>query len=406
MSTTDSPPADTGPRVSAREARDLGGLRRTTKASPEGRHLGGVAGGLARHFDIDPVVVRVVLVVLVFFGGAGLLLYGAGWLFVPEEGSGHATVQLEERSRSLVLYVAAALAALAVLGDTVGRFEFPWPLAIVALVLLVALTRWPRRRGWTAEDRAALDARVAEATARADEAGDRVRAQVQAEVAAELARVDARVAAQTARYHARRRGPVLFWFTLALIALLEGVLGVVDAAGAPVAGPAYAALAVGVTGAMLVLGAFWGRAGGLVLVGLVAAAALGVSTAADQWGVGRDFHDTVVTPADAAAVDPDYTFGSGDLQLDLTRLGDPQALAGRAIHLDGRAGRILVRVPAGLAVEATGHISGPGYLQVLDEEGGGFSQTVSASSAGSAGSGQPLIIHAELRAGSIEIDRE
>ncbi|MFI2707786.1 PspC domain-containing protein, partial [Nocardioides sp. CER28] len=141
MSTTDSPPppTDQGPRISGQEARDLRGLRRTTKASPEGRYIAGVAGGLARHFDIDPVVVRVLLAVLVFFGGAGLLIYGAGWLFIPEEGSEQSTIPLDERNRSLALYVAAGLAALALLGDTIGSFHFPWPLAIIVLVLLAVL---------------------------------------------------------------------------------------------------------------------------------------------------------------------------------------------------------------------------------------------------------------------------
>ena len=40
----------------------------------------------ARHLDIDPLILRVAFVVLAFFGGAGLLLYGACWLLVPEDG--------------------------------------------------------------------------------------------------------------------------------------------------------------------------------------------------------------------------------------------------------------------------------------------------------------------------------
>ena len=74
---------DGGPRVTRDEIRDLGRLRR----SRDDRKIAGVAGGLARHLDIDPIIVRVALVVLIFFGGAGLLIYGAGWLLVPEEGT-------------------------------------------------------------------------------------------------------------------------------------------------------------------------------------------------------------------------------------------------------------------------------------------------------------------------------
>ena len=51
--------------------------------------MAGVAGGLGRHLDVDPTILRVLFVVLVFFGGAGLLLYGALWLLVPEEGTEH-----------------------------------------------------------------------------------------------------------------------------------------------------------------------------------------------------------------------------------------------------------------------------------------------------------------------------
>jgi phage shock protein PspC (stress-responsive transcriptional regulator) len=59
-----------GPRVSGEEMRDLGRLRRTT----HDKKVAGVAGGLARHFDIDPVIVRVAFVVMAFFGGAGLIV--------------------------------------------------------------------------------------------------------------------------------------------------------------------------------------------------------------------------------------------------------------------------------------------------------------------------------------------
>ncbi|WP_141012614.1 PspC domain-containing protein [Nocardioides sambongensis] len=59
-----SGPADAGPRVSHDEMRDLGRMRRSTRE----KKIAGIAAGVARHFDVDPLVVRVVLVVLAFFG--------------------------------------------------------------------------------------------------------------------------------------------------------------------------------------------------------------------------------------------------------------------------------------------------------------------------------------------------
>lgn len=52
-----------------------------------GRILGGVAAGVADYFDVDVTIVRIALVVLTFFGGAGIPLYLAGWLLIPEEDS-------------------------------------------------------------------------------------------------------------------------------------------------------------------------------------------------------------------------------------------------------------------------------------------------------------------------------
>ena len=133
------PPLDDGqgPRVTRDEIRDLGRLRR----SVTDRKVAGVAGGLGRHLDIDPVIFRVAFVVLVFFGGAGLILYGALWLLVPEEGRDRAAVGLDERSRSIALIIVGVLAALALLGDSLGRFWFPWPVAIIAVVVLLLVTR-------------------------------------------------------------------------------------------------------------------------------------------------------------------------------------------------------------------------------------------------------------------------
>jgi phage shock protein PspC (stress-responsive transcriptional regulator) len=53
----------------------------------DGRMLGGVAIGLADFFGVDATIVRIVFAVLaVIGGGAGVVLYLAGWLLIPEEG--------------------------------------------------------------------------------------------------------------------------------------------------------------------------------------------------------------------------------------------------------------------------------------------------------------------------------
>ena len=92
------------------------------------RMVAGVSGGLARYFDIHPAFYRVGFVVLTLIGGAGVLIYVAAALVIPDEG--------EEDS-----IAAKALRE---------RRDRPWPLvglaliAIAALVLLSRVSIWPR----------------------------------------------------------------------------------------------------------------------------------------------------------------------------------------------------------------------------------------------------------------------
>jgi phage shock protein PspC (stress-responsive transcriptional regulator) len=91
------------------------------------RMLAGVCGGLARYFDIHPAFYRIGFVVLTLIGGAGILIYLAAALVIPDEG--------EEDS-----------IAAAVLRE---RGDRPWPLiglallGVAALVLLSRVSIWP-----------------------------------------------------------------------------------------------------------------------------------------------------------------------------------------------------------------------------------------------------------------------
>ena len=61
---------------------------RSRCAAPSGdRMLAGVAAGIARYLGVDVTVVRIVLAVLAVIGGAGVPIYLAGWLLIPEEGA-------------------------------------------------------------------------------------------------------------------------------------------------------------------------------------------------------------------------------------------------------------------------------------------------------------------------------
>ena len=50
-----------------------------------GRKIAGVCAGFANYFDLDATLVRLVWLVIVIFGGTGLLAYVIGWIVMPEE---------------------------------------------------------------------------------------------------------------------------------------------------------------------------------------------------------------------------------------------------------------------------------------------------------------------------------
>ena len=172
----------------------------------------------------------------------------------------------------------------------------------------------------------------------------------------------------------RKRGPILFWFALATMVVALGALAVVDLAGASVAPSAYPATVLGLSAAFLLLGSFFGRAGGLILVGLLAAAATVGATFADHW----DPHREVVRPVSAAGVASSYTMGVGETIVDLTDVRDPQSLDGRLITVTGNLGHLEVDVPNDMTVVARTHVTGAGGINAFGRDGGGVDTRLTA----------------------------
>ena len=59
-------------------------MNKKLNRSVKDKVIGGVAGGLAEYFEIDPVIVRVLFVVSLFFHGAGFIAYIIMWIIIPE----------------------------------------------------------------------------------------------------------------------------------------------------------------------------------------------------------------------------------------------------------------------------------------------------------------------------------
>jgi phage shock protein PspC (stress-responsive transcriptional regulator) len=95
--------------------------------SRDDRMLAGVCGGLARYFGIHPAFYRVGFVVLTLIGGAGVLVYLAAVLVIPDEGKEDSIAAETLRDSR----------------------DHPWPLiglgllALAGVVLLSRVTLWP-----------------------------------------------------------------------------------------------------------------------------------------------------------------------------------------------------------------------------------------------------------------------
>ena len=58
-------------------------LTRDTK----NQNIAGVCAGLAKYFNIDPTLVRVLWIISVCALGTGILAYAVCWFVMPEEGA-------------------------------------------------------------------------------------------------------------------------------------------------------------------------------------------------------------------------------------------------------------------------------------------------------------------------------
>jgi phage shock protein PspC (stress-responsive transcriptional regulator) len=103
----------------------------------EGRIVGGVCAALAETFGVDVLLIRVAAVVLMAFGGLGVLLYGALWLLTPSADGPAPLAPDRPTAARRVLTVAVVVAAVVVLGTRFAWYGFGG--AFLSLAIIVGL---------------------------------------------------------------------------------------------------------------------------------------------------------------------------------------------------------------------------------------------------------------------------
>ncbi|MEV4819099.1 PspC domain-containing protein [Micromonospora tulbaghiae] len=120
----------------------------------EGRYLAGVCAAIGRATNTDPVLWRVLLAVLGFFGGIGIIVYVAGWLIIPGEGDTASPVEaMLGRGRSsmspitvIVLGIVVALGFAYVVTDGFRAILLGAVILIGGALLLNREQRGPAQR--------------------------------------------------------------------------------------------------------------------------------------------------------------------------------------------------------------------------------------------------------------------
>ena len=121
---------------------------RRLERSREDRVIAGVCGGLGEYLGVDAVLIRIAALVLVFAGGAGLLLYGIGWIAMPEAEEGDegdesaaggvpAARTIGGTSGAVLLGLVFVVLGVFFLVDEIWSdflaWKYVWPIALIAV---------------------------------------------------------------------------------------------------------------------------------------------------------------------------------------------------------------------------------------------------------------------------------
>jgi phage shock protein PspC (stress-responsive transcriptional regulator) len=295
------------------------GPRRLYRSRRE-RVIAGVCGGIADYFGIDPVLVRVATVALVFLGGAGLFLYVAALLLVPNEAEGGGGPgEPPNRAVAIAGIIVLVVAIGTVLPFHHGWWWGGWWLLPVGLVGLAGLLVWRVATG----ERPQTDARAV----------------------------------------LRAMGLGIALIVLCLVLAVGAAWASADGGDGVVAGIVIAA------GLALIAGAFLGpRMRWLILPAIAVALPAGV-VAASGLDVTGGTGERTNRPASSDAVRPTYRLGAGKLVVDLRNAhltpGDHH------IKLRLGIGEAQLVVPRDVCVSTNGHV-GIGGMEIFDYDTGGI----------------------------------
>ena len=354
--------------------------------SHDDRILAGVAGGLGRYFDITPTFFRIGFAILALVGGAGILLYVAAWLVIPDERESDSIISEALRRRrdrpwllAGVALVGIALVSLLSQADFWPNSGFAWTLLLLGGLAIM----FAQRRAVDAtppHDNTLTDSGTLPEESTLPGGGTPPE--------------------DAATSVAQPRRPSLLLPGLGVLLGAAGALALAAALGADVRWDVALAVAAIGTGVAVVAGAaLQRRTGGLVVVGLVLAT-LAVAVSAVDVRLEGPIGTRTYSPSKPGDLKRNYDSSIGGLKLDLSNA----ALAAGDTDVDANVGigELTVIVPEDVGLDVAASASA-GKVTVFGRSESGVAADLSESIP-ARGSGRTLRIDAHAGLGDVIVE--
>ncbi len=427
--TSGSPPASGGRPAAEGPATDGGSQAGPPSAPPGQPHggyrqaprltrrthdnvIGGVAGGIADYFGVDPLLVRLAFVGLALLGGGGVLLYVLGWIFIPARGAGEPTGVGPKADVAKWLGIALIVIAALVLVDGLGwaaRGLGPLEHLFFATILIGLGVFLLRKEPAPAQGAIPTPPPPAGVPAQGDARDQATTPMTATEYTHAVPGASYPAPPpgyQAAGAHRRpRERSRLGLFTLAAVLLTTGAAALLNNLNVTsFDGGQLGALALAVLGGGLIVGAWWGRARWLIALGALMFPFVAFFSLIDLSNVSWEGHvgSTYWSPRSQEEVGGGYELLAGEMTVDLTDFEfAPEEPA--QVDVDMTLGQLTVLVPRATYIEMDGSLEA-GEINFFRTRRAGEGVSV-VESHGNPDSRARLALNVEGAFGQIEILR-
>lgn len=382
------------------------------RRSRSDRLVAGVCSGIGRALDIDPVLIRVVIGVLIVLG-PGLPLYLAAWLLMPQDGTDRSVAQdvLGDRVRTDHPWLWPAVIGIGVfiaigIASSVDSGPFKLgPLVVIAVIWYVFF--YKKKDGRKGKPPAAGSTPVSPAAPVRPQDSPRPQDTTRTSVQPVWTEddplglyVDEAPVPRPPQSAVRANPGLRIVKPLVLSATL---LAIVIAWISQASLPLMLAIGLATLGLGMLVGGFAGKTLGLLPVGIL----LAVGVAATQvFPTVPRVHDVnyVASPlTPITATTPAFHVDAGTIRIDLTKAVFAK---GAKISASGQAGEIVVLLPKNVDVLGFGHVK-MGHVQAFDRNKGGYQAELRFSDLGADKVAGPSSVELDLdlTTGSIVVER-